>query len=360
MKDHVVQVPRIIGTGLVALDIVYRNHAATPSQIATGGTCGNVLAILAYLGWRSVPLARLADDPARKCIAADLERWDVDTRLLSIEPLAGTPIVIENLVMKEQGEVRHSFSWNCPCCGQWLPRYSPVPAKALRDLKGELPEAAVFFFDRASPGALEAAAYYAEQGALIVFEPAALGKPELFTRALELSHVVKYADNRMERLPVPADKLPRLILEVQTRGHNGLRYRCALTTRSKNVWHTLRAFHAPRVLDTVGCGDWCTAGLLSLIGEAGASGLKSMKSNDIREALQYGQSLAAWNCGFLGARGGMYERSVAQMKGDVEEIRNGRVTVLGSPAPAMNRAQTMSIICSACHTSGERTVRQPA
>lgn len=359
MKDHTAQLPRIVGTGLVALDIVYRNRATTPSHVATGGTCGNVLAILAYLGWRSVPLARLADDPARKRIVADLERWDVDTSFLSIGPVAGTPIVIENLTATEQGEVRHSFSWNCPCCGEWLPRYNPVPAKALRNLKG-LPDAEIFFFDRASPGALEAATYYAERGALIVFEPAALGKPELFTRALELSHVVKYADNRMERLPVPTEKLPSLILEVQTCGHNGLRYRCALSARSKSVWHTLRAFHVPRVLDTVGCGDWCTAGLLSRIGSAGVSGLKSMKSKAVQDALQYGQLLAAWNCGFLGARGGMYERSVEQMNGDIEEIRNGRVTVLGPPAPTAKRAQTMSKICSACQASEERMVRWPA
>ena len=357
MQGTAQHAPRIVGTGLVALDVVYRDHGEKPAQIATGGTCGNVLAILAYLGWRSVPLARFADDPARKSIAAELARWNVDTSFLSIEPLAATPIIIEHLTTTEQGQARHSFSWNCPCCGQWLPRYSPVPARSLRELDGSLPEAEAFFFDRPSPGALEAAARYAEQGALIVFEPSAQGNPKSFSRALELAHVVKYADNRMERLPVPASKLPRLILEIQTRGHHGLRYRSKIPALKKQDWRALPAFRAPRVLDTVGCGDWCTAGLLARIGAAGVSGLMSMRADDIRDALQYGQALAAWNCGFVGARGGMHERTAAQMNREVTEILEGRTAVLGDSKPATRRAQTMSMLCAACRTNGERAAR---
>jgi fructokinase len=235
-----------------------------------------------------------------------------------------------------------------------------VPARSLRALAEKLPPAEVFFFDRPSPGAIDAARRYAEQGALIVFEPSAQGKPELFVRALELAHVVKYAENRMERLPLTASKLPRLILEIQTRGHNGLRYRCTLPALKGQGWRSMRALRVPRVVDTVGCGDWCTAGLLSRIGTAGVAGLQSLRADELRDGLQYGQALAAWNCGFLGARGGMYERSATQMKSDITRILDGRTSILGEQEPATRRAQAMSMPCPACHTSSERVARQPA
>ena len=353
--------PRIVGTGLIALDVVYRDRGARPKQIATGGTCGNVLAILAYLGWRSVPLARFADDPACKRITADLARWEVDTSLLSIEPSTPTPIIIEHLTTADHGQTKHSFSWNCPCCGQWLPRYSPVPARSFVKLASELPDAEVFFFDRPSPGALKAAAHYATTGALIVFEPSAKGRPESFAQALELAHVVKYADERMERLPVPVSGLPRLILEIKTRGESGLQYRCMLPAQKKHGWRSMRAIKAPSILDTVGCGDWCTAGLLMRIGAAGVEGLRAMHASDIRAGLRYGQALAAWNCSFLGARGGMYERNATETARDVAAILDGRTTVLSSVAEPFNRrgSQTMSRLCATCGTNGERLARHP-
>ena len=47
--------PSIFGTGLIALDLVISSDPATPVQSWVGGTCGNVLSILAYLGWDAFP-----------------------------------------------------------------------------------------------------------------------------------------------------------------------------------------------------------------------------------------------------------------------------------------------------------------
>jgi fructokinase len=50
--------PTAYGTGFVALDVVVDLKAGTEARFA-GGTCGNVLTILAFLGWRAVPIASL-------------------------------------------------------------------------------------------------------------------------------------------------------------------------------------------------------------------------------------------------------------------------------------------------------------
>src|ERR1044071_1853044 len=68
--------PTVIGTGLIALDVIVK-RASQPSGRWTGGTCGNVMSILSYLGWGAYPVARLNGDDASKQVLQDLERWGV-------------------------------------------------------------------------------------------------------------------------------------------------------------------------------------------------------------------------------------------------------------------------------------------
>ena len=54
----------IVGTGLVALDVVIDDESPQVQRLFAGGTCGNVLTILSFLGWNSFPVARIAKDSA--------------------------------------------------------------------------------------------------------------------------------------------------------------------------------------------------------------------------------------------------------------------------------------------------------
>ena len=47
------QRPVVVGTGLVALDVVINSDVHRPPRLWAGGTCGNVLTILSYLGWHA-------------------------------------------------------------------------------------------------------------------------------------------------------------------------------------------------------------------------------------------------------------------------------------------------------------------
>ncbi len=73
--------PVVVGAGLIALDVVLDERTDTPPRLWAGGTCGNVLSILAFLGWRSLPVSRLARDAASRLIIRDLKRWGVDRRV---------------------------------------------------------------------------------------------------------------------------------------------------------------------------------------------------------------------------------------------------------------------------------------
>jgi fructokinase len=163
----------------------------------------------------------------------------------------------------------------------------------------------VYFFDRVSPAALSLAKAYAKAGTLVVFEPSAVGEPRLFSAAMECAHVLKYSEERMRTLGAwiaDSKRSPDLIVEIETLGAAGLRYRVGPAARR---WFALNAYLVDDLRDTAGAGDWCTAGFLNALVRARASG-GDVPRVEIRASLEVGQALAAWNCGFEGARGAMY------------------------------------------------------
>ena len=77
----------VIGSGIYMLDsIVVRDYPAWPSLRPftertvieeVGGTCGNVMCILAWLGWKAMPEVSLDESPEGRKIASDLARLGV-------------------------------------------------------------------------------------------------------------------------------------------------------------------------------------------------------------------------------------------------------------------------------------------
>lgn len=48
-----------LGAGLISLDVLIRDGANLPVSYYVGGTCGNVMMILSYMGWDAYPISRL-------------------------------------------------------------------------------------------------------------------------------------------------------------------------------------------------------------------------------------------------------------------------------------------------------------
>src|SRR5688572_15282299 len=100
--------PAAWGTGLVALDAVVSQEADL--RLWAGGTCGNVLIILQYLGWSSFPISRLAADPASDVIVADMDGWGLKCKFLRLEPVADAPVIIHSVRRSRDGQAHHRFS----------------------------------------------------------------------------------------------------------------------------------------------------------------------------------------------------------------------------------------------------------
>lgn len=312
----------IIGTGLLALDVVVDDETNDVQSVSSGGTCGNVLAILSYFGWNAFPIARLNGDVASRLIRSDLARWGVSSEFLDISSGNDAPVYLQRNRRNKKGAPVHKFTRICPLCGSWWPSYKPILADAARSLVERIDTVDVFFFDRVSRGNLILAEACSRKGAVVFFEPSSVEDLKLFREALALSHIVKYSYERLEEIDINSVK-GSVVLEIQTLGSDGLRYKRYNNQLSPAEWEFFSPFAVHNIRDTAGSGDWCTAGLVHVIGSQGYRGLSERLQWNLSEALSLGQALAAWNCGFIGARGGMYQVDKIILQKEIRQVLSG-------------------------------------
>ncbi len=355
-KREAEHLPLAMGTGLIALDVVVTLGDPSEPLLMTGGTCGNVLLALSYLGFRVAPICRLEDDEAAALIQEEFREWNVDTSYVSVGDDGSTPVIFQTIRPNPSGVPTHSFSWRCPACGKRFPAYKAALASTAEAIAAEMPPPRVFFFDRVNRGALVLAEKASELGALVVFEPSSVGDHGLFKEAWSVAHVVKYSHERLADIPDSLEFGTDQLLQVETLGADGLRYRAKFGKRATSPWKALEALKSSALIDTAGAGDWCTAGLLHRLGREGVEGFRAVKPPDVEAALRYGQALATWNCGFVGARGGMKHMTVEQCQEQVFQILAGRVSDPSAPTKA-TKATPGRTWCPACGEAEESTAK---
>lgn len=334
------------GTGLIALDLVTNGDNDRVPRTWAGGSCGNVLTILSYLGWKSCPVARLGDDPAAKVVEKDMVEHGVNFQYVLFDRSVHTPIIIQRILVAQDGNPTHRFYWICPNCGKWLPRYTSIRLKDVRGLCEQPLTANCFYFDRVSPASLRLAEKAREQGALVVLEPTRIKADQHFLKAMNLCDVLKYSNERAKNSPQLA-YASQVKLVVETLGSEGLRYRLRKNGRCRE-WKLMPAFRVRNLKDAAGAGDWCTAGVINVLA-AKRTSFDRMIEKTIADALRYGQALSALNCGFEGARGAMYGIEKSHFNREVQSILDRKeacTPIADTPLPkTKKRAQR---ICPAC------------
>jgi fructokinase len=340
-----------VGTGFIVLDVIRHSVGTTATEKRfAGGSCGNVLSILAYFGWKANAVGRIGDDHVGRELVADLSKWRVNTELLQVEAGRGTPIIVQENYLDARGRPRHRFSRSCPMCGATLPAYRPLLTSEASSIAAKLPTHSVFYFDRVAPGTLELAKKSRANGAFVVFEPSGIKDERLFAECLKATHVVKYANNRIDGIH-DAIAMAKVPVEIETVGAKGLRLRVRVHGRA-GTWKELPAFSAPELRDAAGAGDWTTAGLIhALMGNRSSSDDAVADADAVVLATRLGQALAALNCGFEGARGLMYvadakrilELSTAIVKGTKEP---GVIELLSKKRSNSHASDKVCLTCS--------------
>ena len=185
--------------------------------------------------------------------------------------------------------------------------YRPVTTRAVHAIRSKIVKPAVLYMDRVSRGVLDIARLCRAKGAVIFFEPASVGDPTLFGEALELAHVVKFAHDRLDASDVRTKRGSGPGLIIQTQGARGLRDLNRSDSPDRIRWRHLDGHTLNVVGDTSGAGDWCSVGIIHSLAQRGADSFLQLSPDRVRAALAFGQSLAAWNCAYVGARGAMYD-----------------------------------------------------
>ncbi|WP_273457416.1 PfkB family carbohydrate kinase [Nevskia ramosa] len=312
-----------------------------------GGTCGNVLSVLSYLNWSSSAVGYLGDDEAGRLVRKDLTQAKVGSEYLHHKAGAVTPVFVQQLQHDDQGIPHHTFTRKCPSCGSPMEAGSQAstPIKKFND--AETPD--VFFMDRLSQDILTLAESAKGRGALVFYEPSAKGDAQHWSDARALVDIVKYSADRFSSGELETfTHSGKSLWEIQTMGAKGLRYRHHADNRVKpSNWIVSSGYKAPRVVDTCGAGDWCSAGLLSRL---------LSKSQDISseaaftDAVHHGQALAAWACAFVGARGAMYASTRSQTIEAVKEISEGEAIDMTPWPRVQKRHSTERLRMSFCST----------
>lgn len=306
-----------------------------------GGSTGNVLSILAFLGWESVPLVNLGRDRVGVAIHREFAALGADVTHMRLDRTLTSPLLYQFAGDSSQAP---RYSFGCPVCGQARKFNENLVDSGGAAFDRCAAESNVFFFDRVTLGTVRMAAAARAGGSLVFFEPSSVSpNRELFMAALKSAHVVKYS---ADRIPEPfTDVLDWGFIEIQTQGARGLRFRKHSLAPD---WIELRALRNTCVADTSGAGDWCTAGFLHAL-LAGRNGVDVLDAsyNEVYQSLRIGQSIAALSVGHIGARGLMRASRSDDTLSRALQMLEGACAAVGPMLPACDRVALDTVCCEA-------------
>ncbi len=294
----------IIGSGIFNLDAIFmREYPAWPVMKPfsdrliceeVGGTCGNVMSILAHLGWEAFPEASLDESPQGKKITDDLRHYGCDCRYVTNSSGGGTTIL--RCLHKKDAGGNHvtTFRSGSPGGSRFPQRHflrARDEAPAFVDALKETPS--VYFFDDPAPGHRYMANALRERGSLIYFEPSG-GLTTTLLKAAAISDIVKVSEENWPDVGAFKD-IPLLI---QTRGKYGIRF-----SLRGGSWVDLLPVPCKEVIDTEGAGDWTTAVFLDELFEGGFDGTNELAEETVIRALEVAQRTAAKSIRYMTPKG---------------------------------------------------------
>lgn len=286
----------IIGTGIFNLDIiVVREYPQWPEMRPfvekevlqeVGGTCGNVMCMLASMGWKVRPVACLDDSAEGRKITEDLKQFGCDCQYVTNTPAGGTTILRCTHKKDKEGNHKMSVRAGSPGGSRFPKRHflrARDEAQIFLDQLIEMPS--VFFFDDPAAGNRLLARGLKERGALVYFEPSKVAY-NVELEAVGLSDIIKFSDENVPDVSF-ADAYPDKIF-IQTMGPYGVRIK-----EKGGAWYVIEGVKNDSVVDTEGAGDTFTSAFINAVAEGKAV------ADAAREAL----AMASRSVGFLGSKG---------------------------------------------------------
>ena len=287
-----------LGVGTFPLDNLMVKHSKDDVETIyqhVGGTAGNVMSILAWMGWHSLPAARLDDSEVGLQLKADLESYGCDTRYLTNTPDGGTTIL--DIIHKtgRDGKPKTAYLAHSPRGGRFVNHrfWTLKQAQELFDSLEEMPD--VFLFDRCAPGNILLAQLFHERGVLVYYEP---NEPvdRNFLRAVAASDIVKVSNEKHPDVSFIEGFTDKLF--IQTMSEKGLRFKL----RAEG-WITIPPEHNPHAVDGEGAGDWTTSAFIHEMGHHRMLTFDRIHLPNVTHCLEEAQRVASQSVSYIGAKG---------------------------------------------------------
>ena len=294
----------IFGAGLFCIDIIQTKVMDQKTcYIQNGGSCSNVLEILAKQGWRSSAMVPAFDD--------ELSVYYLNRLKDNIPTLIqyGNSIRIPRTRTSFNKSGSPRYSTTCPVCQRPLFKIA-LPSEADTKLVVQQHKFNGYFYhDRISPGVKQLIHAAVLNGATIVYEPNSARNKKGFLDHSRECDIVKFSakkipDSLSECLRVEAGR-SRVKLLIKTSGHEGLDYSFRLDESTLSPWVHVPNYVDRVVADSSGAGDWVTAGILFSAEENNIDFL-SLSANELALVFEQAGVFARLCCAGIGAQGSLY------------------------------------------------------
>ena len=194
---------KIIGTGIFNWDSIFvREYPQGPQRNRifdeklvleeVGGTCGNVMCMLAHFGWETFPVTNLDRSEEGLGMTQSLKDYGCDCRFVTNTDKGGTTILTIRHGLDENGNKKMSVRQGSPG-GSRFPRRRHLrqrdQAPAFIEALDFVPD--VFFFDAAEAGLRYLAGELRKRGTLVYFEPESDADRKKFLKAIAANHMSK-------------------------------------------------------------------------------------------------------------------------------------------------------------------------
>jgi sugar/nucleoside kinase (ribokinase family) len=263
-----------------------------------GGTCGNVICMLSYLGWDARPQVKLIDSDEGKSILTSLQSFGCDTRYVSLDPKGGfSGMTCTHRKSNKTGEHELGLRSFGPNGSQFrkiteLRARDEVPAF----LETITDRPAVYFFDHMEAGPRLIASELRNKGTLVYFECENSKDWKKFMKSVEVADIVKFSDENVTDLSFVTNYPDKLF--IQTQGSNGLSFSlCA------GKWIHLDAYPVSKVIDWEGCGDTTTAVFIDELSKIGLPSVSNLTEKQVISCLKVAMEKASLCCQFYGSKG---------------------------------------------------------
>lgn len=299
-----------LGSGVFNLDIVvvreypegYKNQRKFTETVFTeevGGTCGNVMSMLPYLGVQAFPLAILDQTVQGYKIRDTLALYGADTRFVSNVEKGGTTLL--RCTHKRDIEGNKVVKFRATSPGSMFAKRKQLSSKGdeVDKFLGKLdfvPD--VFFFDDPAAAHVQIAQSLRQKGTLVYFEPEKIydGKVSPFLKRVAVADIVKFSAEKITDESWIGQYTDKLF--IRTMGEKGVAYKL-----HGGDWTVVPPVANDNVVDWEGAGDWTTSAFIAELCRGGHLKVSELTDEIVRTALEEAQKVASRSVSFLSSKG---------------------------------------------------------